>query len=58
MKNLLKRIIVWAIRKAIQAYPDESFVPEGKHLRRNPKRKPKPLTEAASLKEIYPEGRE
>lgn len=45
MKKLLKRIIVWAIRRAIQAYPDEAFTPRGTHLHRNPRRKPRPPVE-------------
>jgi hypothetical protein len=41
MKRLFKRIIVWAVRKAIQAYPDEAFTPKDFHIHRNPRRKAK-----------------
>lgn len=37
---MVKRIIVWLIRKAIQMYPEEAFIPPGKHLHKNPRRKP------------------
>jgi hypothetical protein len=38
---MLKKIIVWAIRKAIQMYPEESYTPAGMHIHKNPKRRPK-----------------
>lgn len=47
MNRIIKRVIVWAIRRAIQAYPDEAFTPRGTHLHRNPRRKPKAETYSA-----------
>jgi hypothetical protein len=54
---MIKRVIVWLIRKGLDIYPEETILPSGTHLHSNPKRKLK-LTEAATLKEIYPEGKE
>jgi hypothetical protein len=52
MKRLLKRIIVWAVRRAIQWYPDEAFTPRHMHLHFNPGWSPK----NPKNKIVVPEG--
>ena len=58
MKLLFDKLIKLIIRKMLSWYPDETILPDGYHKRSNPKRRPKTLTEAATLTEIYPEGKE
>jgi hypothetical protein len=42
MRMLFKRIIVWAIRKGLNMYPDETIIPDKDfHLHKNPRRKAK-----------------
>lgn len=53
---MIKRIIVWAIRKAIQWYPDEAFTPPGTHIHKNPIRKISVVINGVRV--IYPEGKE
>src|SRR3989337_1650868 len=42
MKRLLKWVIVRLIRRLLGFYPEETVVPYGYHIRRDPRRRPKP----------------
>jgi hypothetical protein len=62
---MLKRIKQWnhdrkieKLRRLLTIYPNEIPIPIGFHIHKDPTRKPKPLTEAATLNEIYPGGKE
>jgi hypothetical protein len=49
---MIKRIIVWLIRKGLDMYPEETIIPsKHHHLHRNPRRKPK--VDAMKLEEPH-----
>jgi hypothetical protein len=55
LEKIIKRLIVWAIRKGLNLYPEETILPDNFHAHKNPVRRTKKVeihTEWVALEDL------